>query len=254
MINRILILTRLVAVILFIAWRIKHHKSDVMWFWVTSVVADVWFSFSWLLYQLPKFNPIKMIPNLTALQKHCELPNNSSTLPNIDVFVTTADPVDEPVLYTMNCVLSILATDYPIDRYSCYLSDDSGALILYEALVEVASFAALWVPFCRKHSIEPRAPENYFQREETDYIGRTPGEFINDYRHVQTMYEELKNRLEALPSTIKERSGFYNNMEANRGLKATWMANGTQWPGTWIEPTTNHSKGHHEGVVQVCIE
>ncbi|KAK3127339.1 hypothetical protein QOZ80_7AG0571670 [Eleusine coracana subsp. coracana] len=250
---RILILLRLVGVILFIAWRIKHNKSDVMWFWVTSVVADVWFSFSWLLYQLPKFNPIKMIPDLTALGEHYDLPNGGSTLPNIDVFVTTADPIDEPVLYTMNCVLSILATDYPVDRYSCYLSDDSGALVLYEALVEVASFAALWVPFCRKYSIEPRAPENYFQREEaTDYTGMTTGEFINDFRHVQRMYEELKMRLKSLPCTIKERSEFYNNMEANKGRpKATWMANGKQWPGTWIEPAANHSKEHHEGIVQI---
>lgn len=230
----------------------KHNKSDVMWFWVTSIVADVWFAFSWLLYQLPKFNPIKMIPDLAELWEHCDLPNRSSTLPSIDVFVTTADPIDEPVLYTMNCVLSILATDYPVDRYSCYLSDDSGALVLYEALMEVASFAALWVPFCRKHSIEPRAPENYFQREEAVYNGMTPRDFVNDYRYVQRMYEELKMRLDALPRTIKERSDFYNSMEVNEGrAKATWMSNGTQWTGTWIEPAANHSKGHHEGIVQI---
>uniref|UniRef100_A0A0A9F9H1 CSLF3-cellulose synthase-like family F n=1 Tax=Arundo donax TaxID=35708 RepID=A0A0A9F9H1_ARUDO len=249
---RILILIRLVAVILFIGWRIKHNNSDVMWFWTMSVVGDVWFAVSWLLYQLPKFSPIKRTPDLAALRQHYDLPDGGSILPSIDVFVTTADPVSEPVLYTMNCVLSILAADYPVDRYTCYLTDDSGALILYDALIETGNFAALWVPFCRKHSIEPRAPESYFQREGMIYTGRSPGEFMNDYRHVQREYEELKVRLENLPSTINERSEVYNSMKAKEGVaKATWMANGTLWPGTWIEPTENHRKGHHAGIVKI---
>ncbi|KAJ1291353.1 hypothetical protein BS78_02G310300 [Paspalum vaginatum] len=254
---RVLILVRLVAVILFIAWRIKHNNSDVMWFWVTSVVGDAWFALSWLLYQLPKLNPVKLTPDLAALRQcYDELPDGGSILPGVDVFVTTADPVSEPVLYTMNCVLSILATDYPVDRYTCYLTDDSGALVLYEALVEAASFAALWVPFCRKHSVEPRAPESYFQLEGMIYSGRSPGEFMNDYGRVRREYEELKARLEMLPATIKERSDVCNAMEAAKELggaknAATWMADGTQWPGTWIEPAENHSKGHHAGVVKI---
>ncbi|CAL5083436.1 unnamed protein product [Urochloa decumbens] len=254
---RVLILVRLVAVILFIAWRIKHNKSDVMWFWVTSVVGDAWFAQSWLLYQLPKLRPIKRVPDLAALRQHYDddLPGGGgSLLPGVDVFVTTADPVSEPVLYTMNCVLSILATDYPVDRHTCYLTDDSGSLVLYEALVETASFAALWVPFCRKHSVEPRAPESYFQLEGMIYNGRSPGEFMSEYRHVQREYEELKGRLEMLPSTIKERSDVYNSMEASKdggAEQATWMANGTQWPGTWIEPTEKHRKGDHAGIVKI---
>ncbi|WVZ66311.1 hypothetical protein U9M48_015552, partial [Paspalum notatum var. saurae] len=256
---RVLILVRLVAVVLFIAWRIKHNNSDVMWFWVTSVVGDAWFAQSWLLYQLPKFNPIKRTPDLGALRQHYdELPDGGggSILPGIDVFVTTADPVSEPVLYTMNCVLSILATDYPVDRLTCYLTDDSGALVLYEALVEAAGFAALWVPFCRKHAVEPRAPESYFRLEGMIYNGRSPGEFMSDYGHVRREYEELKARLEMLPATIKERSDVYNAMNAAKeegggATNATWMADGTQWPGTWIVPAENHRKGHHAGVVKI---
>ncbi|KAF8664440.1 hypothetical protein HU200_054612 [Digitaria exilis] len=196
---RVLILVRLVAVILFIAWRIKHNNSD-----------------------LPKFRPIKRTPNLAALRQHYDdLPGDGgSLLPGIDVFVTTADPISEPVLYTMNCVLSILATDYPVDRLTCYLTDDSGSLVLYEALVEAVSFATLWVPFCRKHSVEPRAPESYFQLEGMIYNGRSPGEFMNDYRYVQREYEEFKMRLEMLPSTIKERSDVYNSMKARDGHHA----------------------------------
>jgi len=86
------------------------------------------------------------------------------------------------------------------------------------------------------------------------YNGRSPGEFMNDYRHVQREYEELKARLEMLPSTIKERSDVYNSMKAKEGAAhATWMANGTQWPGTWIEPAGNHRKGDHAGIVKVCM-
>uniref|UniRef100_A0A0A8XV38 CSLF3-cellulose synthase-like family F n=1 Tax=Arundo donax TaxID=35708 RepID=A0A0A8XV38_ARUDO len=42
-----------------------------MWFWTMSVVGDVWFGFSWLLNQLPKFNPVKTIPDLAALKRYC---------------------------------------------------------------------------------------------------------------------------------------------------------------------------------------
>ncbi|KAG8080166.1 hypothetical protein GUJ93_ZPchr0007g3333 [Zizania palustris] len=253
---RALIFARLIGVLLFFGWRIKHNNSDIMWFWTLSVVGDVWFGFSWLLNQLPKFNPIKTIPDLAALKQHCDLSDGSSRLPGIDVFVTTADPIDEPILYTMNCVLSILAADYPVDRYACYLSDDSGALMLYEALVETAKFATLWVPFCRKHCIEPRAPESYFEFEAPLlHTGRAPEEFKNDSRVVRLEYDEFKARLEAISDTIRKRSDAYNSMRTGEGApRATWMANGTQWPGTWIEPSENHRKGHHAGIVKVVLD
>ncbi|BAF21862.2 probable mixed-linked glucan synthase 3 [Oryza sativa Japonica Group] len=252
---RALIFARLIAVLLFFGWRIRHNNSDIMWFWTMSVAGDVWFGFSWLLNQLPKFNPVKTIPDLTALRQYCDLADGSYRLPGIDVFVTTADPIDEPVLYTMNCVLSILAADYPVDRSACYLSDDSGALILYEALVETAKFATLWVPFCRKHCIEPRSPESYFELEAPSYTGSAPEEFKNDSRIVHLEYDEFKVRLEALPETIRKRSDVYNSMKTDQGApNATWMANGTQWPGTWIEPIENHRKGHHAGIVKVVLD
>jgi len=33
--------------------------------------------------------------------------------------------------------------------------------------------------------------------------------------------------------------------------KATWMADGTPWPGTWLNPTDDHKKGDHAGILQV---
>ena len=217
-----------------------------------SVVGDVWFGFSWLLNQLPKFNPIKTIPDIVALRRQYDLPDGTSSLPGIDVFVTTADPIDEPILYTMNCVLSILASDYPVDRCACYLSDDSGALILYEALVETAKFATLWVPFCRKHSIEPRAPESYFEQDAPLYTGRAPEEFTDDHSSVRREYVEFKERLDSLSDAISKRSDVYNSMKTDEGdAKATWMTNGTQWPGAWVDTTETHRKGHHAGIVKV---
>ncbi|KAM0842224.1 hypothetical protein ACQ4PT_058497 [Festuca glaucescens] len=252
---RALISIRLIAVLLFFVWRIKHNKSDIMWFWTMSVVGDVWFGFSWLLNQLPKYNPVKTIPDIAALRRQYDLPDGTSSLPGIDVFVTTADPIDEPILYTMNCVLSILASDYPVDSCACYLSDDSGALIQYEAFVETAKFSTLWVPFCRKHCIEPRAPESYFELEAPLYTGTAPEEFKNDYSSVRREYGEFKERLDSLSSAISKRSDVYNSMKTDQGdAKATWMANGTQWPGAWIDTTENHRKGHHAGIVKVVLD
>ncbi|CAO1941653.1 unnamed protein product [Urochloa humidicola] len=249
---RALIFVRLIAVLLFFAWRIRHNKSNVMWFWTLSVAGDAWFGFSWLLNQLPKFNPVKSIPDLCSLKLHYDLPDGTSKLPGIDVFVTTADPINEPILYTMNSTLSILLADYPVDRLACYVSDDSGTLILYEALVEVAKFATLWVPFCHKHSIEPRAPESYFELVVPPQIGRASEEFVNDYHRVQMDYDDFKMRLDKLSDTIRKRSDVYNSMRTPKGdAQATWMANGMQWSGTWIDPTDNHRKGDHTGIVKV---
>ena len=75
----------------------------------------------------------------------------------------------EPPLVTANTVLSILAMDYPVDKISCYISDDGASMCTFEALSETAEFARKWVPFCKKFLIEPRAPEMYFS-EKIDYL------------------------------------------------------------------------------------
>jgi cellulose synthase A len=47
-----------------------------------------------------------------------------SGLAPMDFFVSTVDPLKEPPLITANTALSILAVDYPVERVSCYVSDD----------------------------------------------------------------------------------------------------------------------------------
>lgn len=215
------------------------------------MAGDVWFGFSWLLNQLPRLNPIKSIPNVAALKQQYDVPDGTSHLPEIDIFINTANPVDEPILYTMNSILSILATDYPVEKHACYLSDDAGALVHYEALVETARFAALWVPFCRKHCIEPRAPERYFELQGQPHMGGAVKDFANDHEHVQTEYGEFKARIGKLFDLIRQRSDAYNALKQKGCTKATWMADGRQWPGSWIDPTENHMKGHYAPIIQV---
>ncbi|RCV29921.1 hypothetical protein SETIT_6G052500v2 [Setaria italica] len=252
---RVLIFVRLIAFTLFVIWRISHRNPDAQWLWVTSIAGEFWFGFSWLLDQLPKLNPINRVPDLAVLRQRFDRADGTSRLPGLDIFVTTADPFKEPILSTANSILSILAADYPVEKNTCYLSDDSGMLLTYEAMVEAAKFATVWVPFCRKHGIEPRGPESYFELKSHPYMGRSQEDFVNDRRRVRKEYDEFKARINGLEHDIKQRSDAYN---AARGLKdgeprATWMADGNQWEGTWVEPSENHRKGDHTGIVLVLV-
>jgi hypothetical protein len=93
----------------------------------------------------------------------------ASQLASIDIYVSTVDPAKEPPIVTANTILSILSVDYPVDKVSCYLSDDGAAMLTFECLSETSEFARKWVPFCKKFSIEPRAPDMYFALK-IDYL------------------------------------------------------------------------------------
>lgn len=103
-------------------------------------------------------------------------------LPSVDVFVTTADPSKEPPIVTANTVLSVLSVDYPVDKVCCYVSDDSASMLLFDTLSATAEFARIWVPFCNKYKIEPRAPEFYFSQK-VDYLkDKVHPTFVKDRR------------------------------------------------------------------------
>ncbi|KAL5797924.1 hypothetical protein ACOSQ2_002744 [Xanthoceras sorbifolium] len=63
------------------------------------------------------------------------------------MFVTTADPVLEQPIITVNTVLSLMALDYPANKLACYVSDDGCSPLNFYALVEASKLAKLWVPF-----------------------------------------------------------------------------------------------------------
>ncbi|KAG5232996.1 cellulase synthase family protein [Salix suchowensis] len=264
---RLLIFIRMVILALFLEWRVRHKNNDAIWLWGMSVVCEIWFAFSWLLDQLPKLCPINRATDLNVLKDKFEAPSPSnptgkSDLPGIDVFVSTADPEKEPPLVTANTILSILAADYPVEKLSCYVSDDGGALLTFEAMAEAASFANSWVPFCRKHVIEPRNPESYFNLKRDPYKNK----------RIKREYDEFKVRINSLPDSIRRRSDAYHAREEIKAMKlqkqhkddepvesvkipkATWMADGTHWPGTWLNSAPEHSRGDHAGIIQVMLK
>ncbi|KAK9139256.1 hypothetical protein Scep_008937 [Stephania cephalantha] len=272
---RLLVAIRLAALGMFLTWRLKHPNHEAMWLWAMSIACEIWFSFSWLLDQLPKLCPINRVADLAVLKFHYESPSprnpkGRSDLPGIDIFVSTADPDKEPPLVTANTILSILSVEYPVEKLACYLSDDGGSLLTFEALAETARFARIWVPFCRKHQIEPRNPETYFGQKRNFLKNKVRLDFVRDRKRVKREYDEFKVRINSLPESINRRSDAYNahedlkarrkqvesganTSEPSKVPKATWMSDGSHWPGTWLSADTDHSRGDHSGIIQAML-
>ncbi|KAG9134036.1 hypothetical protein Leryth_004737 [Lithospermum erythrorhizon] len=272
---RLLIVARLAALSCYLTWRVSHPNREAMWLWMMSVICEFWFALSWILDQLPKLCPVKRETDLAVLSEQYEStnpnlrnPKSLSDLPGIDVFVSTADAEKEPPLVTANTILSILAVNYPVEKVACYLSDDGGSLVTFEALAEAASFAKIWVPFCRKHKIEPRNPEAYFGLKRDPLKNQKRVDFVADRRRVKREYDEYKVRINALPDSIRRRSDAYNakaELRAKKKLvelgdnpvepvkKATWMVDGTHWPGTWASAEESHTRGDHEAIIQMML-
>ncbi|CAL4924615.1 unnamed protein product [Urochloa decumbens] len=209
---RLMIVVRMCIFVLFFKWRIStalvmmssndtDYTSTVRAIWTVSIAGELWFALMWVLDQLPKMQPVRRAVDVAALDE--------SLLPPMDVFVTTADTEKEPPLVTANTILSILAADYPADKLACYVSDDGGTQIMRQAVEEASRFAGLWVPYCRKHGVEPRNPEAYFSagvhggvkvRAVTrgEYKGMAWPELASDRRRVRWEYEELRLRIDAL--------------------------------------------------------
>ncbi|KAB5569490.1 hypothetical protein DKX38_003283 [Salix brachista] len=227
---RLLIAIRVVALGLFLAWRIRHPNREAMWLWGMSITCEIWFAQSWILDQLPKLCPVHRVTDLSVLKERFESPNlrnpkGRSDLAGTGVFVSTADPEEEPPLVTANTILSILAVDYPVEKLACYLSDDGGSLLTFEALAETSSFARIWVPFCRKHKLEPRSPEAYFGLKRED-------------------------RMHIMPMKSFELG---NPTETEKVPRATWMSDGSHWPGAWDSGEADHSRGDHAGIIQAML-
>ncbi|KAL0547533.1 hypothetical protein IC582_017471 [Cucumis melo] len=228
--QRLLSIIRILILGFYLTWRVRHPNHESMWLWRISNTCELWFALSWLLEQLPRLFLINRTTDISALKDRFESPNlqnpkGRSDLPGVDVFVTTADPEKEPPLVTANTILSILAVDYPVEKLACYLSDDAGSLLTFEALADTANFARIWVPFCRKHGIEPRNPEAYFKQKHDFLNNEVRLDLAEDWRRVKREYDEFKVRINSLPETIKRRSGSYNakeELKANMNPSAKW--------------------------------
>lgn len=179
---RIVIVVRFVILCFFFHFRILTPAHDAFPLWLISVICEIWFGVSWILDQFPKWLPINRETYLDRLSLRFERDGEPSRLSPVDFFVSSVDPLKEPPIITANTVLSILSVDYPVEKVSCYVSDDGASMLLFDALSETAEFARRWVPFCKKYSIEPRAPEFYFN-EKIDYLkDKVQATFVKDRR------------------------------------------------------------------------
>ncbi|KAG2643506.1 hypothetical protein PVAP13_2KG339200 [Panicum virgatum] len=231
---RMVIVVRLVVLAFFLRYRILHPVPDAIGLWLVSIICEIWFAISWILDQFPKWFPIDRETYLDRLSLRYEPEGEPSLLSAVDLFVSTVDPLKEPPLVTANTVLSILAVDYPVDKVSCYVSDDGASMLTFEALSETAEFARKWVPFCKKFGIEPRAPEFYFSLK-VDYLkDKVQPAFVQERRAMKREYEEFKVRINALVA------------KAMKVPAEGWiMKDGTPWPG-------NNTRDH-PGMIQVFL-
>ncbi|KAM7500571.1 hypothetical protein LguiA_024985 [Lonicera macranthoides] len=231
---RVVIIMRLIILGLFFNYRVTNPVESSYGLWLTSVICEIWFAISWVLDQFPKWYPINRETFLDTLSARFEREGEPSELAAVDFFVSTVDPLKEPPLITANTVLSILAVDYPVEKISCYVSDDGAAMLSFESLVETADFARKWVPFCKKFQIEPRAPEFYFSQK-IDYLkDKVQPSFVKERRAMKRDYEEYKVRVNALVA------------KAQKTPDEGWtMQDGTSWPG-------NNTRDH-PGMIQVFL-
>ncbi|KAJ9685707.1 hypothetical protein PVL29_017658 [Vitis rotundifolia] len=231
---RMVIILRLIILSIFLHYRITNPVNDAYPLWLLSVICEIWFAISWILDQFPKWLPVNRETYLDRLALRYDREGEPSQLAAVDIFVSTVDPLKEPPLVTANTVLSILAVDYPVDKVSCYVSDDGAAMLTFEALSETSEFARKWVPFCKKYSIEPRAPEWYFALK-IDYLkDKVQPSFVKDRRAMKREYEEFKVRVNGLVA------------KAQKIPEEGWiMQDGTPWPG-------NNTRDH-PGMIQVFL-
>ncbi|CAK8539816.1 unnamed protein product [Lathyrus sativus] len=231
---RLVIVLRLVVLCIFLHYRLTNPVRNAYPLWLVSVICEIWFAVSWILDQFPKWLPVNRDTYLDRLALRYDREGEPSQLAAVDIFVSTVDPLKEPPLVTANTVLSILAVDYPVDKVSCYVSDDGAAMLTFEALTETSEFARKWVPFSKKYNIEPRAPEWYFAQK-IDYLkDKVQASFVKDRRAMKRAYEEFKIRINALVA------------KATKVPDEGWvMQDGTPWPGNNVRD--------HPGMIQVFL-
>jgi len=192
---RIVIIMRLFILVFFLRFRVLTPAYDAYPLWLASVICEVWFALSWILDQFPKWFPITRETYLDRLSMRFEREGEPNLLAPVDVYVSTVDPLKEPPIITANTVLSILAVDYPVDKVCCYVSDDGASMLLFDALSETSEFARRWVPFCKKYSIEPRAPEFYFSQK-IDYLkDKVHPTFVKERRAMKVGHKDRTKRL-----------------------------------------------------------
>ncbi|XP_073103250.1 cellulose synthase-like protein E6 isoform X1 [Elaeis guineensis] len=178
-----------VGVCLIWVYRAIHipKLGEGRWIWLALFGAELWFGFYWVLNQSVRWNPVYRHTFKERLSQRYQ-----DKLPNVDVFVCTADPMIEPPAMVINTVLSVMAYEYSPEKLSVYLSDDAGSELTFYALLEASCFAKSWIPFCKKFKVEPRSPAAYFKEER---IGPKDGLQAAEWEKTKSLYTEMENRI-----------------------------------------------------------
>lgn len=187
----------LVAICFIWVYRLTYMPNKVeqgRWGWLVLFMADIWFTFYWILTQVLRWNCIYRYPFKDRLSNRYE-----NDLPKVDIFVCTADPVIEPPLLVVNTVLSVLAYDYPPEKLSIYLSDDGGSILTFYALFEASIFSKSWLPYCKRYNVEPRSPAAYF-RSMPEPANATHS---THFASIKELYEDMRNRIEMATNLCK---------------------------------------------------
>ncbi|KAK7342084.1 hypothetical protein VNO80_25027 [Phaseolus coccineus] len=158
--------------------------------WFVAFLCESWFTISWFLTLTTQWSPAEIKTYQDLLLQSVQ------ELPPVDLFVTTADPLLEPPIITVNTVLSLLALDYPPQKLACYVSDDGCSPLTFYALQEASQFAKFWVPFCKKYDVQVRAPLRYFScKPEVSTANNTP-QFKQEWLEMKDMYDNLSHKIE----------------------------------------------------------
>ncbi|XP_076884297.1 cellulose synthase-like protein H1 isoform X2 [Bidens hawaiensis] len=185
----LVILAFLISMLVYRVIFLKDQNHYIMW--LLALICEAWFTFIWILGVCIKWNQCSIKTYPDRLLKRVD----EFEFPAVDVFVTTADPILEPCILTMNTVLSLLAVDYPTDKLALYLSDDACSPVTFYSLVETTKFAKLWVPFCKKYNIQVRAPFRYFTSKSTQ-LEHNPLEFQHERKMIKNEYGNLCKKME----------------------------------------------------------
>ncbi|KAJ0763054.1 putative cellulose synthase (UDP-forming) [Helianthus annuus] len=210
----LVILAFLVSMLIYRVVSFKDQEHSLPWF--LALLCELWFTFIWILTVCIKWNQCSTKTYPDRLLKRL----NEFEFPTIDIFVTTADPILEPCIITMNTILSLLAVDYPADKLALYLSDDACSPLIYYSLVETTMFAKLWVPFCKKYNIQVRAPFRYFTSKSSRFKDVSL-EFQHEWKTMKNEYDDLYNKIEVASQrpftfTCDHNSDFADFCDVNR--------------------------------------
>lgn len=158
--------------------------------WLLVFASEIVLSFIWILGQAFRWRPVSrsVFPE--------RLPEDDK-LPDIDVFICTADPIKEPTLEVMNTVLSAMALDYPQEKVHVYLSDDGGSPMTLHGVRKAWEFARWWLPFCKRYRIKNRCPKVYFSDFEDDGSDFARSSvYLADKQKMKEKYEAFKEEIQ----------------------------------------------------------